>query len=181
MNPGTLVVILGHKRQQVTQTFSANASWTAPITTSSINTASGKGADGTPGTPGSYGPAPQEMVITHYYRRRDGGPDDVTSSTVPTSWTGPTPDGTSETTALPDSTVYYEETTITVYTYGDAPYYPGTAATTGASATAFGKTFPGGTGGAASTTTFSNIPITPGATYSIVVPSGGSITITYTQ
>lgn len=58
----------------------------------------------------------------------------------------------------------------------------------GTAATGLGKTFPGGTlSGSepyrttvpATTTTFTNVVVTPGATYSIVVPSGGSLTITY--
>lgn len=60
--------------------------------------------------------------------------------------------------------------------------YAGTTpATTGASATGFGRTFPGGTGGAASTTTFGATAVTGGQSYSVIVPSGGSITITYYQ
>lgn len=55
------------------------------------------------------------------------------------------------------------------------------AATTGASATGFGKTFPGGVGGAATVTNFSNVPVTPLSSYNVVVPAGGSITITYYQ
>lgn len=60
----------------------------------------------------------------------------------------------------------------------------------GSAATGFGKTFPGGTltgseptrtAVAASTTTFTNVPVTPGASYAIVVPSGGSLTITYIE
>lgn len=54
-------------------------------------------------------------------------------------------------------------------------------ATTGANATAFGKTFPGGVGAPAAVTEFTNIAITPGATYNIVVPAGGSVTISYFQ
>lgn len=56
----------------------------------------------------------------------------------------------------------------------------------GSAATGVGKTFPGGTydfatgiGGAAPTTNFSNVAVTPGASYSIVVPGGGSISISY--
>lgn len=58
----------------------------------------------------------------------------------------------------------------------------------GASATALGQTFPGGaysgtypngTGSAATTTTFSNIAVTPNASYPIVVPSGGFVTLEY--
>jgi hypothetical protein len=58
----------------------------------------------------------------------------------------------------------------------------------GAATTAFSRSFPGGTltGSAPtrtpvppSTTTFTHIPVTPGVSYAIVVPSGGSLTITY--
>ena len=58
----------------------------------------------------------------------------------------------------------------------------------GAAASAVGKTFPGGTlAGTAPfrtavapvTTTFTGVAVTPGVSYSIVVPSGGSLTITY--
>ena len=54
-----------------------------------------------------------------------------------------------------------------------------TAATTGASTTAFGYTFLGGTGGAATPVTYSNVAVTPLVSYSIVVPAGGSVSITY--
>lgn len=58
---------------------------------------------------------------------------------------------------------------------------PGTyaPATTGASTTAFGLTFAGGYGGVATPATQSAVTVTPGASYSIVVGSGGSVTITY--
>lgn len=49
----------------------------------------------------------------------------------------------------------------------------------GASSTALGKTFPGGNGGPASTTTFTNIPVTPGVSYPIQVAAGGSVTLQY--
>ena len=56
----------------------------------------------------------------------------------------------------------------------------------GASATGVGKTFPGGTynfstgiGGPYPTTSFSNVTVTPSTSYSIVVPSGASISISY--
>lgn len=58
----------------------------------------------------------------------------------------------------------------------------------GAATTGVGKTFPGGTlsgsapyrtAVAAVTTSFTNVPVTPGVSYPIVVPSGGSLTITY--
>lgn len=58
----------------------------------------------------------------------------------------------------------------------------------GAAATAIGQTFPGGTysgsypngvGNAAVTTTFTNVAVTPGTSYPIVVPSGGEVTLQY--
>lgn len=58
----------------------------------------------------------------------------------------------------------------------------------GAPTTGAGKTFPGGTltgtepyrtTVAAVTTNFTNVPVTPGVSYPIVVPSGGSLTITF--
>lgn len=58
----------------------------------------------------------------------------------------------------------------------------------GTAATALGQTFPGGTytgtypnavGNPAVTTTYTNISVTPGTSYSIVVPSGGQVQISY--
>lgn len=51
--------------------------------------------------------------------------------------------------------------------------------TTGASATALGLTFPGGDGGPPGTTTYNNVSVTPGASYFISIPSGGSVTLQY--
>lgn len=56
---------------------------------------------------------------------------------------------------------------------------PGVA---GSNAAGFGKTFAGGAANtAASTTTHTNEPVTPGNSYPIVVPSGATIQITYYQ
>lgn len=58
----------------------------------------------------------------------------------------------------------------------------------GTASTGLGKTFPGGTlsgtepyrtAVAAPTTTFTNVAVTPGSSYPIVVPAGGSITLSY--
>ena len=50
----------------------------------------------------------------------------------------------------------------------------------GANTTGFGKTFAGGvSGGAATPVTYNNVAVTPGAAYTLVIPAGGSITITY--
>lgn len=49
----------------------------------------------------------------------------------------------------------------------------------GADATGFGQTFPGGVGGAATPVSLTNVAVTPGASYGLIIPAGGSITITY--
>jgi hypothetical protein len=64
--------------------------------------------------------------------------------------------------------------TYTSYNYGGV----------GTAATGLGKTFPGGTyvapdGFPATTTTFTNVAVTPNTSYSIVVPSGGTVSISY--
>ncbi|NHZ83780.1 hypothetical protein F2P44_31605 [Massilia sp. CCM 8695] len=53
--------------------------------------------------------------------------------------------------------------------------------TNGDPSTALGKTFPGGTGGPAPTTNFTSVAVTPGTSYDIVVPPGGTITFSYYQ
>jgi hypothetical protein len=57
------------------------------------------------------------------------------------------------------------------------PYDYTINATTGASTTGFSQTFPGGAGGAASTTTYTNVAVTPGTTYTVV--NNGALTIQY--
>lgn len=63
---------------------------------------------------------------------------------------------------------------FTRYVYGNA----------GDPSTGLGQTFPGGayvapTGYPATTTTFNNVSVTPSTSYSIVVPSGGTVSISY--
>jgi hypothetical protein len=54
-----------------------------------------------------------------------------------------------------------------------------TPSTTGAVSTGFGKTFPGGVGGAGTPVTHNSVVVTPGSTYNIVVAAGGAVQITY--
>lgn len=60
------------------------------------------------------------------------------------------------------------------YLYGLEKY---TNPTTGANTTGFNLTFPGGSGGAATTQTYNSVSVTPGQTYTIV--NSGSLTISY--
>lgn len=52
-------------------------------------------------------------------------------------------------------------------------------AVTGADTTGFGYTFAGGVGGPASVTTYNNVPVTPGTTYTITSTGDGYIYIVY--
>ena len=88
--------------------------------------------------------------------------------------------------SVPSSgTITYANTPSPIGTIGISfkPVYLGGD---GAASTGVGKTFPGGTydfptgtGGPAPTTTFTNVTVTPSSSYSIVVPSGGQIAISY--
>lgn len=169
MNPAVQAVICGRRRQQVSQTFNANASWTAPFTTSRVDLR-GYGARG------ANGSSSWLKHITTTYFRRDGGPNLVFDNGT-SSGTGPMPndycDGATNYSFQENPTYFASQV---CYHYEDTSIPP----TTGAASTAFGKALPGSTGNVApATTTFSDIPITPGASYNIVVPAGGSVTITY--
>ena len=66
-----------------------------------------------------------------------------------------------------------------VYQITAQEFYVDDATTTGASTTGFGQTFVGGTGGAATAVTYNNVAVTPNQAYTLTVPSGGSIQISY--
>jgi hypothetical protein len=182
MNPAVQAVICGRRRLQVTQTFTANGVWTAPFTTSRLS-ASGYGAVGVDGG----------TIVTYSWQRwqylyeywRDGHVGKQFTGQV-TSGSGHAP-GSDYCDAMqyytPSDPEYVDRISFQYcYEYHESSSSSSYPATTGASATAFGKTFPGSTGNVPqTTTTFSDIPITPGASYNIVVPAGGSITITYFQ
>jgi hypothetical protein len=166
-----LFALFNKSRVQVTVgPLTANTSWVAPFTTSNIDTAIGKGAAGTPSDPGTY--------TTHYIdyltRRSDGGVETLDGGTTTSTGLAPA-DYCDPVQSEDSSTVYSSSQRCYQFTQNYSP----SSATTGASTTAFGKTFPGGTGGAATNTTFTNIAVTPGGSYNIVVPSGGSLTFTY--
>jgi hypothetical protein len=174
MIPAVQAVICGRRRVQVTKTFPVGVtSWTAPTTTSRIDSAIGQGAGGTPEVPST----PVQKTDEQYtFYRSDGTGADYQTVTVD-GW----PYGSSYycDPYTPFDSPPYNAYYVCYRPYTD--YVGGSDATTGASMTAFGQTFPGGSGGPATATTLSNVIVTPGATYSIVVPDGGSLTITYYQ
>jgi hypothetical protein len=89
--------------------------------------------------------------------------------------------------SVPSSgTITYANTPVGGTNFVQVGYNPVYLGGNGAASTGVGKTFPGGTydfptgiGGPAPTTTFTNVTVTPSSSYSIVVPSGGQIAISF--
>lgn len=179
-----MLAFFGQKKVYVpttyTKTFTANATFTMPAGASMLDSIVGHGAAGQPGVPG----ATQKYThVIHSYYRRSGGIDYVegdqdgwvgNNSATGSDYCDPAID-------YPDpsqggSTVYWREVVCYYYKTRTAG---GSDATTGASATGFGKVFPGGSGGLATTVTYTNVAVTALASYPVVVPNGASITITY--
>jgi hypothetical protein len=162
-----------------TVTFTKNTTFVMPVGVSSLVSIVGRGADGTPATPGTN--EPYTHVVTSLYRRVGG--IDYTEVDV-TSWTE-SGAGTGNGTDYCDPPVEFTTEENAIYSRKVVCYYyrvrtvDAKAATTGASATGFGKVFPGGVSGPSSDVTFLNVPVTAMASYSVVVPAGGQIKITY--
>lgn len=169
-----------------TQTFTATTTWTAPMTLAALDVLTGKGGTGTPaGTGTTYVTYREDTKIT-LYRYPDGtskavGPTLVSSKVwdgkpLPGDYCDPEYPYTSITEMPPEGTTsqtcYYAKLVQKRITYNNP-------ATTGAATTGFGKSFPGGTGGAATPVTYTNVALTPGEKYNLSIPSGGSITIAY--
>lgn len=210
MNPLMLLAMFGRKLELQTVTFNSNTTWVAPAGVTNLATVSGKGTDGSPsyvdtnsadavivsyggtgyGTFGNYGWTDANSVLMAAYGQISGhfsgsftqaaisqGTDnsyDVTYS--PVSFSGADTGGYDTFGGWQSSGNIADSGTGTVYWYTNNPGTPGTAAT------GFGKTFPGGAANtAASVTTYTNVAITPGASYSVVVPSGATVQITYYQ
>lgn len=217
---------------QTTQTFTANATWVAPATTSSITTLVGKGSDGTAagapyndpstsrsavvatnrglqylhddapytynntagqwdwsfsqnegpgksatinaGGSGSVGTSYVEQYVNNYHYELDT----ITfTNAIAGSATFSTSAGWK--TAGPVASGDFGTTTLAWSELGAA--HAGTSATNGSNTTGFGFTFSGGVGGSAAPVTQSNVAVTPSSSYPLVIPAGGSITITYFQ
>lgn len=217
MNPAVQAVICGRRRQQVTQTFTSNATWTAPITTSRIESASGKGSDGSAATIATVNNLLIDTIqgVASGIGSTSGSLSwpsfndaalivaGINNGTQGSGWNGVNYTGHPNSNTYDISIVsgviaasYIQGSASASYSagwkmsgavlasdYGQSfiSYQYNVPPTNGTAATAFGKTFPGGTAGPASVTPFSNLVVTPGASYSIVVPAGGSLTITYFQ
>ena len=169
-----MLALASIRRELVTATYTSSQSVTIPFGVSRLETLVGEGADGAPADPGFL---VYDKRFVSYYQKRDGsGVDVVDGGTVfggggeaPANYCDPVQ-------ATPDSTAYSSSQQCYEFTEritGAAP------ATTGASATGFGLTFPGGVGGPASPTPFANVTVSSGASYALTIPPGGFITITY--
>lgn len=171
-----------------TVTFNTNGTWVCPADVPQLNSLSGHGVAGTPDT--TY---PTTLLVLQEYSYFSY--DDGASFDPPTlqSQTITTPDA-----PIPADFCYSRDpytggghyNRALCFAYGKktvAGLDGGSPATTGASATAFGKTFPGGAGGAAATVTYPNtsspnpIPTTGGTSYPISCPPGATVQITFYQ
>ena len=179
MKAWLMALALGRRRQLVTKTFTANSTVPIPQGVSRLESIIGKGASGDPGTPGTPGQNGYRQTTETTLYRRDGGEPDVVRSSglIPGS---PVPENycTERSVGIGESVVYNFRRDCYSYEYA---FIPGTetSPTTGASATGFGQTFVGGYGGAATPREVKNVAVTPGGSYQVVVPAGGSITISY--
>lgn len=183
-----MLAFFGQKKVYVpttyTKTFTANTTFQMPAGVSSIDM-TGHGA---PGKPAVLGDTQLYTHIVDSYYRRTGGIDYVESdvdgwiganATTGSNYCDPPVDycdPSTDANCAVGSTVYYRS--VRCYYY-QAKIVGSSPATTGASATGFGKVFPGGVGGPASTYTYPNVAVTALASYPVVVPTGASITITY--
>lgn len=120
-------------------------------------------------------------VIIYGVRRSDGGTQ-VISTSLGEQTSGATPSFSYCDPPQPTSSSNqtFSSTRVCYSNFVDTSYTQATPATTGASATGISKTFPGSTGNVAQTPVgFTNVPVTAGTPYNLVIPSGGSITINY--
>lgn len=173
-----MMALVTASRARKTQTFTGNASFTVPSSTAQLDMA-GHGSNGTPETtePGyNYSRRTVESA-----RRRSDGVWIVYQESTSTGWAPAVPSDSC------DAIISSGDVEYSAYQF--CYYYTSLGAATqtfpaqpGEAVTGFGQSLPGGAPGAAAPTTIlPNVTVTPGVTYSIVVPAGGSLTITYYQ
>lgn len=160
---------------QGSKTFTVSTSWTAPAITR-LDTLVGYGARGST----TSGTTVQQYTLRTYDHvvHADGSTANNTLGTYG-PYPGAAPADNCDPLGSPDGSGTRSQI---CYDYTDTSYTSGGGTTTGAAASAFGKTFPGSTGNVAQTaTSLTNIAVTPNQAYPITVPAGGSITITWTE
>lgn len=212
-----MLALVASRRELVTETFTSNATWIAPLGTSSLVSLVGEGQDGTPESTDTREASAQVDSVTGYssgsgvtagalswgdfqadntnaYNAINGGGSGKEAGVVYDGYPGTNTynislydvvysNAVAGTASIVTSEGWKTSGAVLAGDYGFSHIsYTQTytiAATTGADTVGFGKTFPGGVGGPASPVTYNNVAVTPGASYSLTIPSGGSITITY--
>lgn len=176
MKAWLMALAFSRRAQLVTKEFTANGTLVVPGGVSSANI-SGYGARGQNATSGS---AIIRENKTIYATRRDNGVREaVFSDRYIVVYRGQQAYCDPINITPTDPTHSSNQTCYAYDLYSESPPEP---ATRGASATGLGKTFAGSLGNVQQTeTSFANVPVTGGASYNIVVPAGGRITVTYYQ
>jgi hypothetical protein len=161
-------------RQQITQTFTSSTTWVCPAGVTNLETVSGYGARGNDEYDYLVAAYQGGYATETYYR--DGRVESDFGS-IPFTY-GNEPADYCKTTEYSSNHPSGISHTTTCYSYSDASYYETQPTTTGSSTLAFGKTFPGSYGDVQpSTTTYSNIAVVPGQSYTLTVR--GRITLNY--
>lgn len=161
--------------KKTVDTFAANTTWTAPATTVRLDSASGYGARGANAT---FTTVQQYYFQSYQHTVHPDG--SISDSPISTSGNiaGAKPADYCEPSSTDTNTG--NVSSICYHFFDSSFQQQSNPATTGASTTGFGKTFPGALGNVApAVTSFQNVAVTPGTGYPIVVPTGGSLTITY--
>lgn len=117
-----------------------------------------------------------ERFVTWYKVTYTVGPDNLSKRTTPFSTSRRIRGPISLSWGSESGNITHTPSSLTSVTSTVETKYSGT---TGASSTGFDRTFPGGNQGPATNTEFANVAVTPGNDYSLVIPTGGQITISY--
>lgn len=159
----------------ITETFTASQTWVAPAGVSVVNML-GNGARGQAATTGqSYIYETQTIYVT---RRSDGARVVASSSRKLIVFSGQSAGYCNPASNTPSDPDYSSNQFC--YAYDGYFTSPDNPPTTGASAAGLGQTFPGSYGNVApSFTSKPGVTVVPAQSYSLVVPSGGSISLTY--
>lgn len=209
MNVALFLAMAGRKRDLVTETFNADATWVAPASVSSLASVVGHGVNGTAGTTtarsatcvsvvyGGTGWANSGYVLWSEANGSAQSAKSTLDGSVDGSFSKVTVfQGTDNTYATTSNPVSFSNASSGgTLSYGGSWAYSGsinasgsatvswtqtTPGSAGAAATGFSYSFAGGAAGAvAPSATYNNVAVTPGASYNVVVPTGATIQISY--
>lgn len=177
-----LLAACGGDQKPVTKTYTSSQTITIPAGVSNLTLLTGQGGTGSPSSD-SYVEMYSQYTET-YNQRNDAGGFITTSRSETTYHYGSTPSN-----YCGPTTPYVGQGGVTNYTqtcyfFADASYWNTTPATTGGTTemtgpNGFNRSWVGGTGGPATSSTVENVAVVAGGQYTLSIPSGGSITISY--